>query len=309
MIDLRKLQHFVVLAQSENFTEAAGKLHISQPALSRSIQSLERSHDVVLFDRSRSGVFLTETGRQLLGQAYNLLHNATSLEYHLAQAAKGVTGEVRFGIGPGIAAVMLPEMFRQMIDSYPKVTIRGVVGSFDEMAHQLVDGDIEFFIGRHDIKGTGNPKIDAETIGHITIKCRVRPDHPLTALKSVPCEALADYPRLAGTAWNEDLSLSSADPIPQSLLSTVELDNYGILIATAWQTDAVLMYPFEDTVGGLVALPMERDQPGMRPTTIAYQTITGRSLSPAAAAAAGILRQIARETLEHTERNAARAAR
>ena len=72
MLDLYKLQHFVVVARTGSFRQAAEQLHLSQPALSRSIQALERRYGVTLLDRSRTGVHLTTVGQQLLARAHQI---------------------------------------------------------------------------------------------------------------------------------------------------------------------------------------------------------------------------------------------
>jgi DNA-binding transcriptional LysR family regulator len=68
-VDARKLEHFVAVAETLNFTRAAHKLHVAQPSLSQSIKQLERELKVPLFLRLPSGLQLTEAGRELLTPA------------------------------------------------------------------------------------------------------------------------------------------------------------------------------------------------------------------------------------------------
>lgn len=88
-MDLRRLQHFVTIARLRSYHRAAEHLHLSQPALSRSIQALEAQYQVRLFDRGRGGIELTSIGAQLLKRAEDLLHNAGSMEELLRGAAEG----------------------------------------------------------------------------------------------------------------------------------------------------------------------------------------------------------------------------
>ena len=72
-MDLRKLRHFVVLAEELNFSRAAEKVHLTQSALSRSIIALEQTLGAHLFDRSNNNVSLTPVGKILLTRAQSLL--------------------------------------------------------------------------------------------------------------------------------------------------------------------------------------------------------------------------------------------
>jgi DNA-binding transcriptional LysR family regulator len=88
VLDLYKLQYFVVVAKTGSFRQAAEQLHLSQPALSRSIQALERRYGVMLLDRSRTGVYLTAVGQQLLARAEELIYNAETLEHIVGSASR-----------------------------------------------------------------------------------------------------------------------------------------------------------------------------------------------------------------------------
>ncbi|CAJ1799230.1 HTH-type transcriptional regulator TdfR [Aeromonas salmonicida] len=67
--DLRQLQAFVMLAETTNYREAASRLFITQPALTKQIQGLELALGSTLFNRGRHGAQLTAIGTQLLTQA------------------------------------------------------------------------------------------------------------------------------------------------------------------------------------------------------------------------------------------------
>jgi DNA-binding transcriptional LysR family regulator len=87
MIDLRHLRHALALAEHGNFARAADACHITQPALTRSIQSLEAALGVTLFDRRRGGVEPTAFGRLVLDHAAGLDMGSRELERELQLAA------------------------------------------------------------------------------------------------------------------------------------------------------------------------------------------------------------------------------
>jgi DNA-binding transcriptional LysR family regulator len=85
---LRSLGYFVVVAEELNFGRAAGRLHISQPALSQSIKALEHRMGLALFERNRRYVALTDAGRTLVPKARELLAHADELESLVTALAK-----------------------------------------------------------------------------------------------------------------------------------------------------------------------------------------------------------------------------
>ncbi|GLY29075.1 LysR family transcriptional regulator [Kineosporia sp. NBRC 101731] len=98
-LDLRRLRYFVTLAATLNYGQAAQTLHITQPALSRSISTLERELGVTLFERSRAGTKLTAAGELLRDEAQALLHSAQALQQRLRQADRE---SLTVGFMPGL---------------------------------------------------------------------------------------------------------------------------------------------------------------------------------------------------------------
>ena len=80
MFDMRRLRHALALAEHRNFARAAAALHITQPALSRSIQALEEGMGVLLFDRSPRDVEPTAFGELVLRHARGLELSSRDLD-------------------------------------------------------------------------------------------------------------------------------------------------------------------------------------------------------------------------------------
>src|ERR1700739_1011496 len=94
-MELRHLRYFVAVAEEENVTRAASRLHVSQPALSRQIRDLEEEIGFLLLERSAKSVRLTEAGRTFLDEARKVLQAAESaVKTARAQAARA-QGEVQ----------------------------------------------------------------------------------------------------------------------------------------------------------------------------------------------------------------------
>jgi len=95
MFDFRQLRYFITVAEELSFTRAALRLHISQPPLSQQIQALERDLGVILLERSKRKVALTEPGKVFLEQARKILSQADLARSRTAAVAAGHSGQLR----------------------------------------------------------------------------------------------------------------------------------------------------------------------------------------------------------------------
>ncbi|PTM57653.1 LysR family transcriptional regulator [Desmospora activa] len=122
-MELRQLRYFVEAARLSNFTRAAERLRVAQPALSQQIGNLERELGVALFDRSRRGVKLTEVGEAFLIGAERTLTEAQRAE----DEAKGFVGlprgKVTVGALGSLVQAKLPQMLVAFRQAYPEVEV------------------------------------------------------------------------------------------------------------------------------------------------------------------------------------------
>src|SRR2546428_5308290 len=99
-MELRHLRYFVAVAEEQNVTRAAARLHVSQPPLSRQIRDLEDELGIALFDRSAKSVRLTEAGRAFLAEARLVLQRAEDAVEMAQDVAGGKRGEIHVGYAP-----------------------------------------------------------------------------------------------------------------------------------------------------------------------------------------------------------------
>src|SRR5437868_3451416 len=93
-VELRHLRYFVAVAETENVSRAALRLHVSQPALSRQIRDLEDELGIPLLERSAKSVRLTDAGRVFLNEARTVLQRANQAIDAARAAANGSAGEL-----------------------------------------------------------------------------------------------------------------------------------------------------------------------------------------------------------------------
>src|SRR2546425_12935588 len=96
-MELRHLRYFIGVAEEENVSRAALKLHVSQPALSRQIRDLEEELGFLLLERSAKAVRLTEAGRAFLTEARAVLQRAEAAVQAARALATGGRGELDVG--------------------------------------------------------------------------------------------------------------------------------------------------------------------------------------------------------------------
>lgn len=130
-MDLRRIRHFSVLAETLNFSRAAERLHLAQPALSVSIQKLEAELGTRLFDRSSTGVHLTASGQAVLIEARRLLYHGEQMVRLAHDATVGTGGRLRIGFVGSAIYRLLPMLISAFRTQYPGVelTLRELTSS------------------------------------------------------------------------------------------------------------------------------------------------------------------------------------
>lgn len=286
-MDLKRIRHALALAEEMNFIRAAEKVHLSQPALSRSIQALERELGMTLFDRSKQGLAITAIGVEFLARARQLAQEARSLERDMALTRSGELGQIRFGIGPLPAASLGGRLVHQLRQGRAQLRIAMQVNNYRHLLEYLHREEIEFFIAdTHEIASDQAISITPLTREHGPFVCRA--GHPLLALAPQPLRALQAYglasmtlPADIRTRFRHAAGLSPAEPLPVLF----ECDDVNLLKQVACSEDLILVISHaavaaEIASGVLCPLPV-LDMPAMF-AEVGIVQLRDRTLSPAA---------------------------
>lgn len=124
MIDLTRLQVFLDAAETLSFSEAAQRLHLSQPTVSHHIKKLEEEIGSPLFDRSGSEINLTSAGRLLVPHARKLLRDAMGIQQMMNSMEDRVIGSLRIACSTTTGKYVLPRFAGRFLNRHPGVTIR-----------------------------------------------------------------------------------------------------------------------------------------------------------------------------------------
>lgn len=276
-MDLKKLRHARVLAEERSFAAASRRLNLTQPALTRSIQSLEAGLSLRLFDRLGSGVLPTADGLRVLEHAQAMLRMEASLRSEAALLARGESGRVAFGVGPMLTPV-LGRVLADVLKGSARLEIRTEIQPVHVLAGLLLDDRIDFFVADvHHARGL--PELTVKQLHPLAAGYFVRRGHPLTEIAAVEEEDLRAYPLASAALGDQGASL------PGEAGSSITCDDCATLKQVALATDAVLlgmalsMQPELDQ-GSIVALA-DRLLPGGR-SEVGVVHRVGRSQSLAA---------------------------
>ena len=142
-----QIKCFLTLADTLNFTKAAAKLYISQPALSRQIATLEQEINSLLFIRDQKSVRLTPAGTLLAKELGGIQASLEELITRVQTVGMGYTGTLTIGVLEGQwMGEEFTNLYRRFMDAYPNVDFRMGQGSFGTLRHQLDSGEIDIAI-------------------------------------------------------------------------------------------------------------------------------------------------------------------
>jgi DNA-binding transcriptional LysR family regulator len=137
-LELRHLRYFLAVAEELNFSRAAERLHIAQPALSAQIRSLETQLGCELFSRTTRKVDLTAAGELLLADAREIVERADRAAAKVTAAARGDRGALRVAFAAHGAGETSNEIFRRFAEEHPGIDVELVESATLEGLQQLV---------------------------------------------------------------------------------------------------------------------------------------------------------------------------
>jgi DNA-binding transcriptional LysR family regulator len=269
-LDLRLLRHARAVADHASFAKAAKAMHISQPALSRSIQQLERLVGSRLVERGTGRVEPTDVGSLLLERARDLLARAEDLGREVA-LFKGVgTGELRVGAGVYPAEMMVGEAVTRVLRGVPDLRLQVVVSNWSVLIGMVRKRELDMAVAE-----TSAVTDDREL--HITPFAMhqgylvVRAGHPLLGMPRSPglVDALA-YPFISSARLSPRLTAPMLKAVRRARgqgwrenepLVTIACESLPMMKEVVAGTDAVALLPLtvisdELRAGRLAVLPI-----------------------------------------------------
>ncbi len=186
-MDLDLLKSLVAVADAGAITEAANRLGLTQPALTRRIQQLEEEFGAELLSRSRKGARLTEMGQLVDREARILIGRYENLKSEVLSRQSVEGGTVRVGGGATAVSFILPDAIARFQQDYPGVHFQVKEASSTEIAADVASGALELGLVTLPVRAT---ELDVQPMFEDFIVLIAALDNPLSALDEVAVEAL-----------------------------------------------------------------------------------------------------------------------
>ena len=145
-LEVRQMRHVITLAEHGSFARAATALGLSQSALSRSIQSVEREVGSTLFVRTSAGAEPTDGGRVFIARLRRIVDLTEDLDRNIASERGLQSGHVHVGGGPYPAQSVLADALARFVADYPRIVVRVMMRDWDELLRRLRAREIELFV-------------------------------------------------------------------------------------------------------------------------------------------------------------------
>jgi DNA-binding transcriptional LysR family regulator len=191
-LDLRRIRHFVVLAETLNYRKASQLLHMTQPPLTVSIQKLEAELGVRLFERNAKGVQLTASGQAALSEARQILAHADGFAELAVLAGSGRAGSLRIAFTGSATHGVLQRLVPRLRADLPKVQLVLREGSTMGIVRSLENGEVDAGILWTPVLNPHGAQF--QPLRHDTLVAAFPRGHALLRKKSVALADLAEEP-------------------------------------------------------------------------------------------------------------------
>jgi DNA-binding transcriptional LysR family regulator len=299
-MSLRQLAHAIALARHRNFKRAAAELHISQPALTRSIKALEAALGTTLFDRLSSGLELTPGGEVFLQGARRVLKETGELEQALADFSGLASGALVISTGPYPGDRLVPDAMAAIMVRFPGIQCQVREVDWSEVASHLLERESNIAVA--DLTAVADDdRFETELLISDRMYFLCRREHPLAGPGLVSFADLSAYPlvgnrvpgRIAAYFSKEATAVGAANGLNPFRVK-IDLATFAATRRVVLATDGITMAPLinaeeELENGSMTVLRTGGSEPRMYSGLI---FLKDRTLSPAATQFAVQVRRI-----------------
>lgn len=222
MLDAHQLNIFLVASQTLNFTQAAQRLHMSQPSVSQHIQALEKHFDTRLFIRQGRHIALSEAGKTLVPLARAFVKQSHTIDEIMSSLEGSIQGKIILGYLPALGPRVLYKHLEGFHERYPKITIQIQVCR-DPIAQHLLSGGVCHFYLTDDA-GEFTNRVEFAQLDEEVISLLLPQGHPWQERSSVtvsdlrgetlilPAQGSTSHLRLKRALMQQGLDLTDLDP-------------------------------------------------------------------------------------------------
>lgn len=184
---IRHMKIFIQVYRTQNITHAAQLLNMTQPAVTRVIQELERYYGVCLFERINRRLYVTESGKQLYAQAVHIVNSFDTMEKGLRNWDE--LGVLRIGASITLGNFLLPDLVVQLQERYPDLRIRAQIANGAQLQQALLDNRLDLAM----IEGAVSTEhLHLEAFTQDRLVLILPPEHPLCSAQNICLPDLSD---------------------------------------------------------------------------------------------------------------------
>jgi DNA-binding transcriptional LysR family regulator len=273
MVDINKVETFVRAAETLNFSETAKQLHMSQPTVSHQIKTLEHEMGAILFNRTNTGLLLTEAGRLLLPWARRLIQDSNNMQAMMLSLQDDVVGELRVSCSTTAGKYILPQLAARFCQRFSGVSVYILPCTPEDIALRLLEGEAHIGVLSREVL---DPSLEAQLFFRDTITLIVPANHRWAFKKTIEPGELLEEPlimreKTSGTRRVVLSELAKFDISLNDLNTFMELGNAEAIVHTvaagygiAFVSKLATACPLER--GNVVAIEVE----GLSLTRIIY---------------------------------------
>ena len=257
-MDIRLLKHYVAAVEHGNMLRASEAIFVTQPAITKSIKTLEAELDVRLLDRLPTGVAPTRFGHRLYEHAKLILNQIDRAKTEVKDGTSGQWTHIRIGYGLNFAGSILADAVFNILNSRPNITATVTSRTFDELVPLLTQGDLDLAVAVFPFNKP-HPDLTYELLVEDEFRAICRADHPLVGHGQQSLQSLA----------NETWVLFDRPELLISLFNSIFLDEGLAVPHPAIQTNSVYI---------LKSAIKESDRIAYLPPSIVFEELERKEL-------------------------------
>lgn len=301
-MNISQMRHLLAVYETGSFSRAAEQLHLTQPALSRSIQSLEDELGLPLIDRIGKRNEFTAFGQAIVARARRITFEAEEIRRTAQLLKGGLMGRIRIGMGAGPSALFMNQLMERLVREHPSLELDIWQGRADVLLKQLHDKELDVLILDTRV-ASPTEDLQVEQLPDAPAGFICRKGHPLLKLTRVRIEDLCRY-RVASSHLSAEIArlmLERYGPRgnPDKLV-TLQSDSLASILKTVMGSDIVYL-----GINALAAEELRSDQlvelnmspPLNSSARYGIYTLADRTQPPALEIIRSLIQQEARQLL------------
>lgn len=187
---LQQLRILKAIAIEKNLTKAAEILYLSQPALTKQIKTLEKNLNILLLNRERNKISLTESGEMLLEYSERILALCEESCRVLIDLKSGDRGNLRVGASQTIGTYLMPPVLALFVQNYPQISLKVQVSSTRIIAKSILNQEVDIAVVGGEISSDLKKKLTIRSFLSDELRLIISKSHPFSKKKKINKEDL-----------------------------------------------------------------------------------------------------------------------